>query len=118
MKPFAFLFLFLLSNKFLADDAYHYKVDLTKLSNDRLLVELSPPDNLKESEIDFCFPAMVPGTYEVYNFGRFVSNFKVTGKNGILIKFKKIDSNTYRISPADQIEKITYEVDDLSLIHI
>ena len=112
MKHFAFIFLFLISTKFLADEAYHYKVDLTKLSNDRLLVELSPPDNLKEREIDFCFPAMVPGTYEVYNFGRFVSNFKVTGKNGILIKFKKIDSNTYRISPADQIEKITYEVDD------
>lgn len=112
MKQLALILLFFFTNKLLADEAYHYKVDLTKLSNDKLLVELTPPNDTKENEIDFCFPAMVPGTYVVYNFGRFVSDFKVIGKNGAIIKIKKTDINTYRLSPTAQIEKITYLVDD------
>ena len=46
---------------------------------------------------------MVPGTYEIYDFGRFISNLKVLGKNNTKIKIEKIDKNTYRLSPASQI---------------
>lgn len=95
----------------LADEGYHYSVNLTKVNNDKLLVTLTPPD-LTQNEIEFMFPAMVPGTYEVYDFGRFISNFKVTGKNGATVKVTKVNVNTYKISPASAIDKITYEVDD------
>lgn len=94
-----------------ADEGYHYFIDLTKVTNDKVSVVLTPPD-LTQNEIEFLFPAMVPGTYEVYNFGRFISNFKVTGKNGAQIKVTKVNVNTYRISPATKIERITYDVDD------
>lgn len=104
----AFLFA---TNVSLADKDYHYHVDLNKVSDDKLTIELTPPD-ITENEITFNFPAMVPGTYAVYNFGRYVSNFKVTGKGGAVIKTEKINSDTYKISPADQIESITYEVED------
>lgn len=90
---------------------YKYFVDLTQVKNDKVQVTLVPPD-ITVDEIDFLFPAMVPGTYEVYNFGRFISNFKVSGKDGAQIKVTKINSDTYRISPASKIDKITYEVDD------
>lgn len=95
----------------LADEGYHYSVNLNKVNNDKLLVTLTPPD-LTQNEIEFMFPAMVPGTYEVYDFGRFISNFKVTGKNAAAVKVTKVNVNTYKISPASAIEKITYEVDD------
>jgi len=94
-----------------ADNAYRYKVDLTNAKEDRVQVSLIAPD-LSEKEIDFLFPAMVPGTYEVYDFGRYISNFKVTGKNGQTITVKKVNTNTYRLSPASAIEQISYEVDD------
>src|SRR6218665_3760544 len=94
-----------------ADNDYHYSVDLTRVTNDKVTVELRVPD-LSQNEVEFAFPAMVPGTYEVYDFGRFISNFKVSGKNGATITVTKKDVNTYRLSPAAQIEKISYDVDD------
>lgn len=109
-KIFAFFFLFC-SRILSADNAYHYLIDLTRVTNDKVTVILTPPD-LSQNEIEFLFPAMVPGTYEVYDFGRFISNFKVTGKNGAEIKVTKVNVNIYRISPASMIDKITYEVDD------
>lgn len=95
----------------MADKDYHYYTNLNKVNDDKLVVELIPPD-ISESDAVFNFPAMVPGTYEVYNFGRFISNFKVTGKNGAVINIQKINSDSYKLSPASQIEKISYEVED------
>ncbi len=94
-----------------ADEGYHYFVNLTKVVNDKVNVVLTPPDVASE-EIEFMFPAMVPGTYEVYDFGRFISNFKVTGKSGVAIKVTKVNVNTYKLSPASKIDKISYDVDD------
>lgn len=94
-----------------ADNGYRYSVDLTKVINDKVSVTLTVPD-LPHHVVEFAFPAMVPGTYEVYDFGRFITNFKAVGKNGAAIKVEKVDVNTYRLSPANQVEKITYDVDD------
>lgn len=94
-----------------ADNAYHYSINLTKLVNDKVQVSLIPPD-VTQNEINFMFPSMVPGTYEVYDFGRFVSNFTAIGKGGAKITVVKVDVNTYKLSPATKIEKITYNVDD------
>ncbi|MCU0360101.1 MAG: peptidase M61 [Bacteroidia bacterium] len=111
MKPIVlFLSLFFI-NRVSADESYRYSVDLTKVANDKVSVTLTPPD-IKENEILFSFPAMVPGTYEVYNFGRFITNFTVIGKDGSSIQVTKVDVNTYKISPAGKIQKITYLVDD------
>src|SRR3954464_11040529 len=103
--------LLFLSGIVCADNGYRYSVNLNKVNNDKVTVTLIPPD-LSQNEIDFLFPAMVPGTYEVYDFGRFISNFKVNGKDGKAIKVTKVNVNTYRISPANLIQDITYEVDD------
>lgn len=95
----------------LADKNYHYLVNLNKVVDDKITIELTPPD-MSENEVVFNFPAMVPGTYEVYNFGRFVSNLKAFGKNGSVITVQKLNDDSYKLSPASQIQKITYEVED------
>jgi predicted metalloprotease with PDZ domain len=102
--------LFLVNSAF-ADGDYHYFVDLTAVKNDKLSIKLSPPD-MADNETVFMFPAMVPGTYDVYDFGRFVSNFKAEGKNGQVITVTKLDKNSYKLSPANAISEITYDVDD------
>jgi predicted metalloprotease with PDZ domain len=107
---FSILFLALGLSLF-SDNDYHYSVNLTRVTNDRVSVQLTPPD-IAQNEIEFAFPSMVPGTYEVYDFGRFISNFKVSGKNGAVITIAKLDANTYKLSPASKIDKITYDVDD------
>ncbi len=112
MKKIIFIISSLLSiNSAFADGDYHYSVDLTNASNDKLTIKLSPPD-MTENETVFMFPAMVPGTYEVYDFGRFVSNFKAEGKDGKIITIEKLTVNSYKLSPASAIKEISYEVED------
>lgn len=111
MKHLLLCVALLISASLFADGSYRYNVNLVNVVNDKITVSLTPPD-LSSNEADFLFPSMVPGTYEVYDFGRFISNFKATGKNGETIKITKINVNTYRLSPANQIDKIIYEVDD------
>ena len=94
-----------------ADNDYHYYVDLTNVKNDKLIIKLIPPD-ISDNETIFMFPAMVPGTYDVYDFGRFVSNFKAEGKDGKNITITQIDKNSYKLSPANAIKEISYEVED------
>lgn len=98
-------------NNICADNIYHYYVDLTTVKNDKLTIRLTPPD-ITENETVFMFPAMVPGTYDVYDFGRFVSNFKAEGKDGKIIKIEILDKNSYRLSPANAIKEISYDVED------
>ena len=94
-----------------ADNNYRYYIDLTDAKDDKLHIRLVPPD-ITEQETVFMFPAMVPGTYDVYDFGRFISNLKVTGKNGQQITVKKLDDNSYQIKPANQIADISYDAED------
>lgn len=106
------LFFFsVLSGIMLAQNDYQYKVNLANVLDDKLTVELTPPKTDK-NVVKFCFPAMVPGTYEVYNFGRFISDLVVTGLNGVKINIVKKNDNVYELSPASAIDKITYKVED------
>lgn len=111
MRNLILIVMLVMSSFIKADDRYRYSINLAKVVNDKVSVQLTPP-TITQNEIEFSFPAMVPGTYEVYNFGRFISNFKVTGKNGAVVKVTKSDINTYKISPATAIDKIMYDVDD------
>jgi predicted metalloprotease with PDZ domain len=111
MKNFLITLLTFLCAYVYADGDYHYFIDLTTVKEDKLTVKLIPPD-FTENETVFMFPAMVPGTYDVYNFGRFISNFKVTGKNGQTIKIDILDNNSYKLSPANAIQEISYDVED------
>jgi predicted metalloprotease with PDZ domain len=88
-----------------AQDTLRYSIDLTKLENDRLKIEVKLPEGVKE----FCFPKMVPGTYAIYNFGRFVSNLQAFDATGKAISVVRKDTNTFILPNAS---KLSYEVDD------
>ncbi len=102
---------------------YSYQLDLTKVKNDKVPVELlitnldkfrpavEPTDPPKEDSISFFMPKIVPGTYHIYDFGRFLSDFKVFDKEGNEIGFTHPTENEWRF-PAKNIYKITYLVDD------
>ncbi|MFN5182264.1 MAG: peptidase M61 [Bacteroidota bacterium] len=94
-----------------SQNSYKYYVDLNDSKNDELKVLLKVP-NLKQQSVFFCFPAMVPGTYSVYDFGRFVKNFSVRDKNNNKISFEKIDINRYKIADGSKISEISYVVED------
>ncbi len=95
----------------IADSNYSYTLDLTKVVDDKISVELITP-TITEDIISFYFPAIVPGTYEVYNFGRFISDFKAYDKDGNALLSDTLDINTYQIKDAKKLYKISYLVDD------
>ncbi|KXX68925.1 hypothetical protein AVL50_17345 [Flammeovirga sp. SJP92] len=89
---------------------YHYNIDLNNVEEDKLEVSLtidSPP----LSDI-FQFPAIVPGTYKIYDFGRFVSNLIAYDSKGKTIEVNKLNENQYKIANITDLSKIQYIVDD------
>ncbi len=110
-KLFFFISTLCVTQHAFADGNYRYYVDITNVHDDKLTIKLTPPD-IADNETVFMFPAMVPGTYDVYDFGRFVSNFKAEGKDGKTIVVQKIDANSYKLTPANAIKEISYDVED------
>jgi predicted metalloprotease with PDZ domain len=92
-------------------DAYQFYVNLKTVKNDMLNVELIAP-KINSDKAMYRFPAMVPGTYAVYNFGRFIHNFKAFDINGSGLSVSKTDTNSWEISGASNLYKITYNVED------
>jgi len=103
--------LILAANPVFADASYHFFADLTTVQNDRLEVSLTPPD-FTTDEVIYRLPAIVPGTYAVYDFGRFVSDFTVLDKEGKALETERLDINSWKIRKAKTIGKITYRVED------
>jgi predicted metalloprotease with PDZ domain len=112
----AILFGTMLSATAVAQDLtkpYNYTVDLTAAKNDQLLVELDVPDLAKAPKnIKFFIPKIVPGTYAVYNYGKFVEGFKAFDKKGKELKVSHTDPNTWEIKKSSKIAKISYLVND------
>lgn len=93
------------------NNTYQFSMDLTKVHDDQLTVELITPVIALDS-IVYSLPAIVPGTYKVYNFGRFTSNFKATDKNGAELKVDRMNPNSWKIHNAKALYKIVYDVED------
>lgn len=93
------------------NDSYQFFVDLNKVENDRLTIELISPV-VSSDKVLYRLPAMVPGTYKIYDFGRFISDFKAFDSEGNELPVTKSDVNTWEISGAEKLYKITYKADD------
>lgn len=93
------------------ENPYRYTIDLTRVVDDRVQVTLVPPA-VKEKEITFFFPKIVPGTYAIADYGRYVADFKALDKKGRELPVEKADENSWKIRNANKLVKITYWVDD------
>jgi predicted metalloprotease with PDZ domain len=93
------------------ENAYRYTVDLTKVVNDRVCVELTPP-TATSNEIIFNLPKIVPGTYAIADYGRYVADVTAVDKKGNKLTVEKINENSWKITDAKKISKISYWVDD------
>lgn len=94
------------------DNAYHYSVDLTQVKNDQLKVELQTPQ-ITESTIKFYMPKLIPGTYRISDYGMFISEMKAFDSKGKELPVKQVDTNTWQISKANKMTRLTYLVEDI-----
>lgn len=90
---------------------YEFTLDLTRVVDDKVQVTLTPP-SINENEITFYLPKIIPGTYAVQDYGRFVSGFEATDKKGKPLPFEKLDTNAWRIKSAKKLAKISYWIED------
>lgn len=101
----------LLTTSIYAANPYKYTVDLTRVSDDKVFVELETP-KIKEKEIKFYMPKIIPGTYAIADYGRMVSDLKAYDKRDNLMEVERLDDNTWLIKDAKKLRKITYFVED------
>lgn len=90
------------------ESGYRYFVDLNNVVDDKLEIELTVPAIESETAL-FRFPAMVPGTYSVYNFGRYISDLRAYDKSGTELSVTKTDQNSWEIGNAQSLDKIVYK---------
>jgi predicted metalloprotease with PDZ domain len=90
---------------------YKYLLDLRHVNAGKLSVELITPP-MTSAEVMYRIPKIVPGTYEIYDFGRFVSEFKAMDAAGKEMAVEHPDVNSWKISNASRLAKITYLVED------
>lgn len=86
-------------------------IDLTKIKEDKAPVMINPGRFMQDT-VKYYLPRVVQGTYKVSDFGKFVDDFKALDYNGNELKVEKTDKNTWIISNAKQLDKITYLVND------
>jgi len=91
---------------------YKYSIDLTNVNNDKLSVQLETP-SVSQKTINFWMPRIIPGTYRESNYGRFISEVKALDKKGKPLPVKQLSDNSWEISKADKLSRITYTVDDI-----
>ena len=90
---------------------YEYTVDLTKVVDDKVYVELNTP-RIRENEIKFYMPKIVPGTYAIADYGRMISDLKAYDRKDNPIAVERLDDNTWLIKNAKKVRKLSYWVED------
>ncbi len=90
---------------------YHYSVDLTRIVDDRFEVKLSCAEFASDKVI-FYFPKIVPGTYQISDFGRYIKNFKAYDQLDKILPVAHPDCNTFIIEQSSRLSSISYWVDD------
>ncbi|WP_152758989.1 M61 family metallopeptidase [Salmonirosea aquatica] len=114
MKQAKYVFLLaLLTASFsgFAQKEYQFSVDLTQPQDDKLTVNLDTPP-IRQKTATYHLPRVVPGTYSINNYGSYASNFKAFDKKGRALKVEKLDKNSWKISKAKKLARISYQVDD------
>jgi predicted metalloprotease with PDZ domain len=107
-----FLIISISGIKSYSQDKYEYSVNLNKVENDALTVELKTPA-IKQNSAVFSLPKIIPGTYAIADYGKFISDVKAFDKNGKLLSISKINDNQWKITNATSLSRITYKVDDV-----
>ncbi|MFL1896987.1 peptidase M61 [Aquimarina sp. 2-A2] len=86
-------------------------IDLTTVIDDKIQV-IYHPNNVSQDTLLFSFPAIIPGTYTLANYGQFVEEFTAFTKEGVHLKTEKINQNQWILYEAKKIDKISYWVHD------
>lgn len=107
MRTFFGLLLWLIA---LPTAAQHtYTVFLDQTVNDEVPVEVNFEAPLTQSE-SFCFPAVVPGTYSIADYGRFIEAVIAYDAEGNSLEISQEGKNCWKLPEGTQ--RVTYRFED------
>ena len=86
-------------------------IDLNTVVDDKVQVVVNP-QKINEEIAVYHIPAIVPGTYAISNYGKFVSDFKAFDYEGNEMSIQKLDENSWQINNAKKMDKVSYWIDD------
>ena len=86
-------------------------LDLVSVKDDQVHVTLSAPASGAETLV-FQMPRIIPGTYVVADYGRYVEKLTATDIDGKELVVEKKDVNTWIINNAERLQTVSYLVND------
>jgi len=86
---------------------YQVQYNLTEIVDKMIEVTVVVPIQNTETTI-YNMPKMVPGTYKIYDFGKYVHNLKAFDKAGNELVVEKLNENQWQIKKARSLYKIQY----------
>lgn len=86
-------------------------IDLVHVQDDKVTVSVDPGPITTDQTV-FYIPMTVPGTYSTSNYGKYAEDFKAFDYKGNELEVVKLDDNSWRISNATKLDKVTYRVND------
>lgn len=90
---------------------FNVTVNLNIVKDDKVEVIVTPPKIISE-EIVYHLPKIIPGTYSIDNYGKYIDDFSALDSNGKSLIVTKLDDNSWNIKSAKSLSKITYLVND------
>ena len=86
-------------------------INLNDVKDDKVIVTVTAP-KITTDEVTYSIPKIVPGTYSIDNYGKYIEDFKAFDSKGNILAVAKIDDNTWSIKNAKTVAKVTYLVND------
>lgn len=92
-------------------DVVKVAINLNDVKDDKVLVSITSP-KISMNEVTYSIPKIVPGTYSVDDYGKYIEDLKAFDYKGNILPVTKTDDNTWNIKNAKTLVKITYLVND------
>lgn len=86
-------------------------INLSNITDDKAPVIINPGRFTVET-VTYRLPRVVQGTYSVSDFGKYIDSFKAFDYKGNEMAVSKLDTNSWTIANAKELDKITYLVND------
>lgn len=86
-----------------------YEVDLTRRADDRFRVTVTL-DAMSLADSIFQFAATAPGTYQVMDIGRYVSDFRAFDASGGDVPVERRSTNRFRFAEPSRVRTVRYAV--------
>ncbi len=94
-----------------SNEKYEVKIDLLSIENDQIPVVIYLP-NSSGLFTEYHIPKIVPGTYSISDFGRFITDFKAKDIDGNELEVTRIDTNRWKITNEGKLHEISYKIND------